>query len=234
MAAVLACGAGAVLSHRSAAGIWQILPLDRARPVEVLVPGRFAPSRPGILARHTAALAGRDVRTLGGIPLTRPARTLLDLGSVVSAARLERAVAEAHARGLAGEPELREQLRRHRGRRGAGALRALLDRQAGPAFTRSEAERRLLSLIRAAGVPEPEVNARVGSYEVDFLWRAERVIAETDGYAFHSSRAAFERDRDRDNELQARGYRVLRFSWRQVVSARGVVRARLRRSLRVI
>jgi very-short-patch-repair endonuclease len=100
-----------------------------------------------------------------------------------------------------------------------------------PAFTRSEAERRLLELIRDARLPEPDANARVVAYEVDFLWREPKLIVEVDGYAFHSTRAAFERDRRRDGELQAAGYRVLRVTWRQLEDEPEALIAALARTL---
>ena len=87
-----------------------------------------------------------------------------------------------------------------------------------PAFTRSEAERRLLELIRAARLPPPTTNAKVGHHEVDFLWREQRLVVEVDGYAFHSSRSSFERDRRRDRDLQAQGYRILRITWRELAN----------------
>ena len=87
----------------------------------------------------------------------------------------------------------------------------------GPTLTRSEAEERFLALVRAARLPPPECNTRIGPYEVDFLWRSERLVVEVDGYAFHSSRLAFERDRRRDADLQTQGYSVMRFTWRQIV-----------------
>jgi very-short-patch-repair endonuclease len=100
-----------------------------------------------------------------------------------------------------------------------------------PALTRSEAERRLLELIRAARLPEPEVNARIHGLEVDFLWRERNLVVEVDGYAFHSSRAAFERDRRRDAELATAGISVVRVTWRQITGEREAVAAMLARAL---
>jgi very-short-patch-repair endonuclease len=102
-----------------------------------------------------------------------------------------------------------------------------------PSLTRSEAERRLLSLIRDAGLPAPRTNVRIGPYEVDMLWPAARLIVEVDGYAYHASRAAFERDRARDAELQARGYRVIRITWRQIEATAHAVVARLAAALAI-
>jgi very-short-patch-repair endonuclease len=110
-------------------------------------------------------------------------------------------------------------------RRGRRALTAALDDD--PQLTRSEAERRLLALISQARLPRPETNVRLEGYEVDLLWRRERLIVEVDGYAYHSTRQAFERDRARDAALQAAGYRVVRFTWRQIVDNSYAVVAQL-------
>jgi very-short-patch-repair endonuclease len=109
--------------------------------------------------------------------------------------------------------------------RGVNALRAAIATQ--PKLTRSEAERRLVELIRAARLPEPLTNATIGRHEVDLLWDASRLVVEVDGYAFHSTRSAFERDRRRDAELHAIGYRVLRVTWRQIADDREALVATL-------
>ena len=98
------------------------------------------------------------------------------------------------------------------GRRGAAVLRELLDGERGPARTRSGAERRLLALVRRAGLPEPEVNARVGRWEVDLLWREQGLAVELDVYSTHSSPRAFERDRRKTAELEDRGLAVQRIT----------------------
>jgi very-short-patch-repair endonuclease len=110
-------------------------------------------------------------------------------------------------------------------------LRAALEREGGPAFTRSEAERRLLALVRAAGLPPPRVNPRLAGHEVDFLWTEARVVAEVDGFAFHSTRAAFERDRRRDADLGDSGHRVIRLTWLQLEREPHRVVARLAAAL---
>lgn len=217
MAAVLACGHGGVRSHKSAGSAWSLLAHPDAL-VDVTIAGNRARRRPGIRVHRSRTLAPVDVRVRDGIPTTAPARTLLDLAETLSLRRLERALDEAIVRRLTRHAELVALIERSRGRRGAAPLRSLIDRQRGPALTRSEAEERLLELVRKAGLPAPRVNARVGAHEVDFLWPAERLIVEVDGYAFHSSRTAFERDRLRDAELQAAGFRVMRVTWRQLAA----------------
>ena len=119
----------------------------------------------------------------------------------------------------------------HRGRRGVVRLRRLLDGSDPPAMTRSEAEERFLALVREAELPPPSVNARVHGYEVDFLWREAGLVVEVDGFQFHSSRDAFERDRRRDADLQSQGLSVLRVTWRQVVQEPYATVARTARAL---
>jgi very-short-patch-repair endonuclease len=223
---VLACGQGAIVSHRSAAALWCLSGSDSG-DVDITVCGRCCRSRPGIRIHRVLRLDARDVRTLHGIPLTAPARTLIDYAESARGSQLENAVEDALRRRLVRRRELLDLLERYPGRPGAPALRSVLELDGGPALTRSEAEARLLSLVRAARLPIPEANVAVGRYEVDFLWRAERVIVEVDGYAFHSSRAAFERDRRRSADLQAAGFHVLRLTWRQIVEEREALVAQI-------
>jgi very-short-patch-repair endonuclease len=216
MAAVLACGDGSVVSHRSAADIWGLVTGGSRAPVEVTVVRSRAPSRPGICVHRARSLDARDVRRVTWIPVTSPARTILDLAVRVEAMELERMIADGIRRGLVRETQLRELLGRSRGKRGAVALRHAISGERGPAFTRSAAERKFLNLVRAARLPEPRVNVMVEGHEVDFLWPRHRLIVEIDGAAYHSDRAAFERDRLRDADLQAAGFRVIRVTWRQL------------------
>lgn len=232
MAAVLACGDRAVLTHRSACDLWKLLPHpSNTGEIDVTVAAARTVTRPGIRVHRTDSLARRDIRIIEGVPVTTPARTVLDLAAVVAAGDLESAVAEAHARGLARERQLRDQLDRNRDRPGAGALRALLDRATDPALTHSEAERLLLRLVRRSAVPHPAVNARIGQFEVDFLWREQRLIVEVDGFAFHSGHTAFQRDRRRGAELTAVGFSVMLVTWRQLVEEPDDVVRRIRAAL---
>lgn len=198
--------------------------------VEVSLARRRERRRPGIRVYRTRALPADEVEVIEEIPVTSPARTLIDIGAFVSPNQLEHVVADAERRGLVLRAHLIRHLERHRGRRGVATLRAVLDDE--PAFTRSAAERKLLRLVRTASLPSPVTNARVGSHEVDFLWPHQRVIVEVDGYQWHSDRAAFERDRVRDAELQALGYRVVRVTWRQLQREPRVVLARIASVLR--
>jgi very-short-patch-repair endonuclease len=231
LGAVLACGPGAVLSHRSAAGRWRLLPPPRDE-VDVTVSGRRGESKRGIRVHRVAALDRRDVRNLGGIRVTAPARTLLDLAAVVSPRELERALAEAYARRLVRRNEVAALLARLGRRPGVAVLRSLLETDASPSLTRSEAEERLLALVATAELPGPESNIRIGRHEVDFVWRDQALIVEVDGFRFHSSRTAFERDRRRDAELAGHGFRVLRITWRQIVDRPEASIARIATALR--
>jgi very-short-patch-repair endonuclease len=232
LAAVLACGPAAVVSHNTAAYLWQLLPYPaNPGPVNVTIAGRERARRAGIRIHCVQTLGQRDIRALHRIPITTPARTLLDLATALPPYLLERALAEAQVRRLARRDDLVEQIERNMGRPGTRALRRLLDLEGGPAATRSEAERRLLKLIRAADLVSPKVNPRVGRYEVDFLWSEQRLVVEVDGYAFHSNRRAFEQDRERDATLAAAGYTVLRVTWRQLVGQPQAVVARIAAAL---
>lgn len=230
LAALLGVGVRALLSHRSAGVVWQ-LPVPVIGLVELTVVGSRTRPRSGVLVRRVTGLDARDRRMHHGLALTAPARTLLDLGSVLVPRALERAVAEARARRMITLSDLEGALSRAPGRRGAAALRALLRQEGGPALTRSRAEELLLGIVRGQGLPTPELNVRVEGYEVDFLWRNHGLVVEVDGYAFHSSPAAFERDRLKDAVLQDAGLRVRRVTWRQLSEDPGGLGERLRRAL---
>ncbi|MFI5038908.1 MAG: DUF559 domain-containing protein [Solirubrobacterales bacterium] len=231
-AALLAIGPKALLSHQSAAFVWGIA---RARaddvPVDVLVPASHVRRRLGIVAHRTTRLHRSEVRICQGLPVTSPARTLRDIAGTVTMRELERAVDEALIRRLVRLQQLRDAVARDKGRRGGPILAALLEHRHNPTITRSQAEERMLEIIRAGGLPEPETNVRLNGYEVDFLWREQRLIVEIDGYAYHSSRSAFERDRAKDGTMAATGYLVLRFTWLQMEHERYVVVVRLAQAL---
>jgi very-short-patch-repair endonuclease len=235
MAAILSCGPGAAISHRSAAFLWELLPYPaRSAEVHVTISGQHRGSRAGIrLHRPVHPLDPRDAGRFHRIPITKPARTVLDLAASLTSRELERALEEAYARRRVTQGMLEEILARSERARGAAALRQLLAEHTGPALTRSEAEARLLDLIRRAQLPHPAVNARIGRHEVDFLWRAQRLVVEVDGFQFHSSRVAFERDRLRDADLQGRGFRVIRVTWRQIVDEPEAMLVRIARALAI-
>jgi very-short-patch-repair endonuclease/predicted transcriptional regulator of viral defense system len=230
MAAVLAYGAGALLSHGPAAVVWGLRP-EPAKTIHITVAGRDARSRDGICAHSVRQLHPRDAARRHGIPLTSAARTLLDLATQLNPRDLARAADEARVQRCVTDLSLEEQFQRYPHHRGTAALAKVI--QTEPAFTRSEAERRLLELIRAARLLEPKTNARVGGREVDFLWPEHGLVVEVDGYAFHSSRRAFERDRRRDAELTRAGIAVVRVTWRQIANEPEAVVATLAAALAV-
>jgi hypothetical protein len=206
MAAVLACGPGACLSHGSAASAWGLSATrGDVAPWDVTVPGGDRGHRPGIRIHRVRWLVEDERVHMDGLPLTSPARTLIDLASLMSSRDLEQVIARGERSGLVTRAGLASVLRRHAGRPGIPALRALLHTEHAPMLTRSEAEDRFLELIRKARLPVPGTNVMVGPYEIDFLWRSEGIAVEVDGFRFHASRSSFERDRRRDAELAARG-----------------------------
>lgn len=230
LAAVLACGDRAFVSHRSAAALWGLTKVAGAE-VEVSVVARNCKPRAGLRVHRVAHLDPRDGAKKNGIPTTSPSRALVDLAASAAPAELETALAEARAQRVMSDGQLSDTLDRAGNRAGVGALRALLRHQGGPRLTRSEAERRLLRLIRAARLPEPEANVRVEGFEVDFLWSEARLIVEVDGFAFHGHRRAFERDRMRDMVLRDRGFEVIRVTWKQLVGQPLLVIAHIARAL---
>lgn len=227
MAAVLACGPETALSHRTAAGIVSILPPGQPKaPIDVIGPqSRRGPSS-GVRLHRTDRLEPDEVTHRHGLPLTSPARTILDLASCLGPYELERALARALKQEIVSCDSVETMLLRHRHREGRTTLRHLLD-AADPAFTRSEAEVRFLKLLRKGSVPRPRVNAVVKGLEVDFFWPDRGVVAEVDGFAHHSHRRAFENDRQRDGILAADNLSVIRFTWRQIQREPEKVLARL-------
>ena len=205
MAAVLACGPDAVLSHTSAAALWQILPQRGFVHVTVRGHGR---ARPEIRVHRSRTLFPSSVTRRAGIPVTTPSRTLTDLRRLVPKPQFAAALRKAEYLGLP------------------------LDSSLNPDHTRSELEARFLALCRRHRLPQPEVNVRVGPFIADVLWPEQRLIVELDGYRAHAGRTAFEADRSRDVKLKALGYDVLRFTWEQVTLRSTEVARTVRRLLR--
>jgi very-short-patch-repair endonuclease len=215
-AALLACGPHAVLSHRSAAQIWWGLRPEDERYVEVTITRGARRCRYDVRV-HASVLHPADVKIRHRLPMTSPERTLIDLGREMDTSWIEWAVGDGRRRGLLTRTSLTRTVERAGPKTGVRAVKEMLRTEGGPAFTRSEAEARLARLLRRAGLPLPEQNVRVAGHEVDFLWREEGLVVEVDGFAYHAGRDAFERDRARDAELQAAGYKVIRITWRQLV-----------------
>lgn len=217
MAAVLAIGADAVLSHRSAAELWSLLPFTAGFPHVTVASGNGRRKRHGIRIHRSRTLAPSDRTLRLNVPVTTPTRTLLDLARVATPADLARARRQAEFIGL----PLEESRLDGPARRPVGSDRA-----------RTDLEQLFLRLCRRHRLPPPEVNATVGRYEVDFLWREERLIVETDGWAAHRGRVAFEEDRRRAAALALLGYELMRVTWRQVVDEPATVAAAIRARLR--
>lgn len=230
LAGVLACGPTAVVSHRSAAASWGLVPAS-STDVEVTVVGRRRRSRRGLVIRRVRHLDPRDKCLLRGIPITSPARTALDFASEASGDELETALAEGRVHRLLSDPELRAAIARAPYRPGSAALSSAIAREGGPRWTESEAERELLRLIRGARLPTPRTQVRVAGWPADFLWPENKLIVEVDGYRFHGHRAAFERDRKRDAAHVLAGYRVIRVTWRQLTEEPLAVVATIARAL---
>ena len=203
LAAVFAVGEGSAVSHQSAAALWGMLRRSDG-PIHVTLSGNNGRERrPGIALHWSSSLIAGVTTRRNGIAVTNPARTLRDLHRVVPQPVYRRAVRGALDRKLIASSDLKRD----------------------DDVTRSELERMFLALCRRHRLPQPAVNSRVGPYEVDFLWRDRHLIVETDSFAHHGSRAVFESDRRRDADLQSRGFRVLRFTYRQVRDRTAVVAA---------
>ena len=235
-AAVLACGPDALLSHRDSAQLRGLIRSGRSR-IEVTVPSDRSRRVAGVQVYVSRRLVPQDRSVCDGIACTSVALTLLNIAAVDSRRRLERTCDEAEVQRFFDLTAIEELLGRSRGCRGADRLRSVLDEHAmGTTLTRSELEELMLALCREAAVAPPIVNEHVigGSghgYSVDFLWPEQRLIVETDGLAFHSSRSAIERDRRRDADLVRVGYRVLRVTWSQIEHAPREVVLMLRAAL---
>lgn len=229
---MLLCGAHASLSNESAAAWWGMAEDRRGAPVHVTVAGRHAGSKPGVQVHRAADMRPQDLRTRHRLPVTSPARTLLDLAAALDGRALERILDEALALALVRERELVRALEHRPGRRGTARLRALLSDAPGTTRTRAESEERFLALVRRAELPAPELNVRVGAYEVDALWREQGLAVEIDGRRFHGGGGgAFEGDRIRDADLDDAGLRVRRFTWQRITRHPEAVAATLSRAL---
>jgi predicted transcriptional regulator of viral defense system len=213
MAAALTCGEEALVSVHSAAALHGLLPTARAL-VDVTVPRSGPAPRRGIAIHRRQELHPDDRALVDGIPVTSTARTLRDLAAVVPARRLERAFEEAERLGLLDLVRLEAVGRRRRGKRGAAAFARVLGTLVEPRHTRSELERTFLQICHDAGLPPPSLNAVVEDMEVDFHWPDAGLVVEVDGFEYHRTRAAFERDRERDLRLQLSGLRVVRLTAR--------------------
>jgi len=222
LAAVLACGPGAVGSHHTAAVEWRLVDADPVR-VHVSVPSYAGRERlPGVRLHRTATLTRADVTARDGLPVTTPARTIEDLAGRLRPWEVVEAVARARARGLLDRPLRQTRLP------GARVLRAAI---AADAADGSVLEEHFAALVRRSGLPRPRRQIVLGAYTVDFLWPEARLVAETDGFRDHGRRRRFDTDRRRDAELAVLGFQVVRFTWWQVLEEPDHVVGTLRRLL---
>ena len=229
MAAVLALGDGAILSHVSAAALWG-LRASSAAAIHVTAPTKAGRrKRDGIVVHRSLTLGAAEITQRDGIAVTSPGRTLVDLAGMLAPGPLERAVERSLALRSFDLHAVQAAIAANPTRPGATTLaRIVAAVHDEPPLTRSELEALMRDLCDANTIRRPEVNVRVEGSEVDFFWRAERLVVETDGHETHGTRAAFERDRAKDARLTALGYRVVRFTYRQLVYDRPLVVATLR------
>ncbi len=213
MAAVLASGPGAALSHQSGAAHLGIRPSASGR-ITLTTPRKLR-DRPGLL-RHCAVLPDDEVSTVRAIPVTTLARTLVDLAAVLHPQALAKAFEQAEILRVLNTAQIANLLDRHPRRKGTTRLRSLLKAAVDVPHTRSDLEKRFLPFLEANALPSPAVNSHIKGYEVDLAWPQQRLIVELDGFATHGTRTAFERDRQRDRRLQAKDWRVVRITWRQL------------------
>jgi very-short-patch-repair endonuclease len=220
MAAALHCRGNALVAELDAAELFQMLDTTQRRrpdrPVEMLLVARTMHPIPGIRMRRVAHLARQDIRWRYGIPVTSPARIVLDIAAAFDDFELEAALAAAIRRGVVRPSQLRDVIQRNPYAKGVRKLATLLDAAESPHDTRSDYERRLLALIRSAELPLPLTNTYIGEHMVDMLWPDLKLVIEFDSWAFHGDRSSFEKDRLRDQVLSVSGHHVMRVTARQI------------------
>ena len=242
LAAVLACGEGAVLSW-AAAGAHIGLRASEAARIDVTVPGGRRISRPGLRIHRCSTLIDEDMTVVNAVPCTSVARTLLDLCSVIDDRGVERALERAEILEIYDHRKIHSLLARMHGHSGAPRLARVVEAASpGTTLSKSELEEAMLAICRSAGLPEPRLNAHIllgGVHtEVDFLWQAERVVVEVDSWKYHRQRGQFRRDRRRDQLLELEGWGHARFTDDEVVGqsrhVEGVVRGLLSGPRRIL
>jgi very-short-patch-repair endonuclease len=217
MAALLACGDGAVLSRRAAAALIGHLPAPSGE-IDVTIKDGRTRKRPGIAIHTTRWLPTEEITNREGMPCTSVARTLVDLSNGSTERQLRRAFQQSSYLRLFDRRALDRVLAHSHGVHGIATVRRILEELgADDDIPLTELERRFLALVRAAGLPDPVPQGFVAGWRVDFHWPAQRLVVETDGREAHAHEVAFATDRQRDFELELAGWHVLRISWRQVI-----------------
>lgn len=233
LAAVLAVGDQAVLSHRDAASLHDLRPCNRTRIEVSTTTERRSTAKVDVYGRRI--LTADDVTTVEGIRVTTVSRTLVDLAEVVPHQALVKVCSEAERQHKIDVRGIEDTLQRLRGRRGGGAAairRALAELAAhGTTLTRSELEDRFLALLDSHDLPRPATNAQVAGYEGDAVWPRARLVVELDGWDSHKTRRAFQGDRTKANALTAAGWTVLRFTHADVVRRPAEIAAAVARQL---
>lgn len=235
MAAVLAAGPGALLSHRDAAALHGLRPPGDHLRWEVTTTGR-AGSTDRIRVFGTASLDAKDATSVDGIPVTSGARTLVDLAGTVPKAQLAKALNEAERQRCFDLRAIERAMATTARRKGRGhaAMRQALDelRAIGAPSTRSELEDRFVALLDAENLPRPQTNYGIEGMEFDAAWPEQRLVVELDGWDGHNTRRAFQEDRERGNALELAGWRLLRFTWADVTRRPDTTAATVRGALR--
>lgn len=228
LAAVRAGGERAVLSHDDAAALWDLLPA-RGAIIHVSTSSRSGrvPDRRRVRLHRVGTLTDDEKAVFAQIPVTTPARTLLDVAPSLRPRALEDVIERMDRLSLFDLVAVRRCLDAHPRQNGAPKLRMVLERLAGT-DTRSPLEVALLQLCDDYNLPTPRANTLVAGFLVDFHWPGTDLIVETDGFAFHRTRHAFDADRERDQALALAGYRVIRFTHEQVTRKRRETARRLR------
>ena len=222
LAAVRACGRGAVLSHVTAAALEGLRPTD-ARHIHVTIPGRSNRNHPGIRVHRSMTLTEADVTVVDNIPCTTVARTLFDVAELISRRALERVFDQSEILEVFDLHEIQDQLARNPTRRGARIVRAVLEEHyIGSTLTESELEEAFLALCRRINIPQPQLQQWITLSDggppvrADFMWRQERVVVEVDGIKFHGTTQAGPRDAWKDQRLTVDGWRPVRTNAKQI------------------
>jgi very-short-patch-repair endonuclease len=213
LAAVLACGPTAVLSHRSAAELWNLIEIREGFVIQVTVPGHGIEGPSGIYVHRTSELSRWERDEVDGIPVTSAARTIFDFASQAGRGEIE----AAYERGLIDDRYTRDDMIkmavRHKGRRRITEVRRLIDRDAPPSVTIKEAHRMLLELVRSSSLPHPKTEFPIGRFRADVCWPEAKLIVEMDSSKWHNTPGRIEHDKRRDAELAADGWMTIRVTW---------------------